>query len=77
MSKQAGGHPARQDERTAKLFRAMKHTVELVRDLDGALSEDAMLCLKAAALGQMQAYSELTGLPAPVTIINNRWDLAA
>ncbi len=64
-----GGHPARQDPEVDKLFRAMKATVELVRDLEGRLTEDGMLSLKAAGLGQMMAYSELTGLPAPAEII--------
>jgi hypothetical protein len=62
-------HPARQDPDVDRLFRAMKSTVELVRDLDGRLSPDALLLLKAAALGQMHAYSELTGLPAPAEIL--------
>ncbi len=52
-----------------QLFRAMRASVGLVRDLDGQISEDAMLCLKAAALGQMQAYAELTGLPTPMEIL--------
>jgi hypothetical protein len=47
----------------------MRSTVELVRDLDGKLSPDGLLQLKAAALGQMHAYSELTGLPAPAQIL--------
>jgi len=63
------GHPAKQDENTAKLFRTMRATVELVRDLDGKLSDDGMLQLKAAALGLMHVYSEVAGLPAPDTII--------
>ncbi len=52
-----------------QLFRAMRASVGLVRDLDGQISEDSMLCLKAAALGQMQAYAELTGLPTPMEIL--------
>ena len=69
MKRKPAGHPAKQDEATAKLFRTMRATVELVRDLDGRLSDDAMLQLKAGALGTMWAYSELVGLPAPDTII--------
>lgn len=52
-----------------QLFRAMRASVGLVRDLEGVVSEDAMLCLKAAAIGQMQAYAELTGLPTPMEIV--------
>jgi hypothetical protein len=52
-----------------QLFRAMRASVGLVRDLDGLVSEDSLLCLKAAALGQMQAYAELTGLPTPLEIL--------
>lgn len=52
-----------------QLFRAMRASVGLVRDLDGLVSEDSLLCLKAAALGQMQAYAELTGLPTPMEIL--------
>ena len=63
------GHPAKQDEDVARLFRTMRATVELVRDLDGKLSDDGMLQLKAAALGLMHVYSEVAGLPAPDTII--------
>lgn len=64
-----GGHPAKQDESVAKLFRAMRATVELVRELDGRLSPEGHLNLRAAALGSMWAYSELAGLPAPDEII--------
>jgi hypothetical protein len=67
-----GGHPAKQDEATAKLFRTMRNTVELIRDLDGRLTDEAMLKLKAAALGTMHAYSELAGLPAPDEIIGGK-----
>lgn len=64
-----GGHPAKQDPDVARLFKTMRATVELVRDLDGRLSDDAMLQLKAAALGCMGAYAEMTGLPKPETIL--------
>ena len=67
-----GGHPAKQDEHTAKLFRTMRNTVELIRELDGRLTDEAMLKLKAAALGTMHAYSELAGLPAPEQIIGGK-----
>jgi hypothetical protein len=68
--KQPGGHPAKQDPAVDKLFRTMKATVELVRDLQDRLPAEEWLCLRAAALGQMVAYSNLTGLPAPVEIMN-------
>jgi hypothetical protein len=59
------GHPAKSDPDVDRLFRTMRNTVELVKDLDGKLSPDRMLDLRASALGLMWAYSELTGLPAP------------
>lgn len=60
-----GGHPAKQDPEVAKLFKAMKNAVELVRDLGPRLSAENELILKASALGLMSAYSELTGMPSP------------
>lgn len=66
----SGGHPARQDPEVDKLFRAMKATVELVRSLQDRLPAEEWLCLRAAALGQMMAYSNLTGLPAPAEVLN-------
>ena len=50
----------------------MRNTVELIRDLDGRLTDEAMLKLKAAALGTMHAYSELANLPAPDQIIGGK-----
>ena len=67
-----GGHPARQDDATDRLFRTMRATVELVRELDGRLSPDADVHLRAAALGMMTAYAELTGLPAPIQILGGQ-----
>lgn len=67
--KKSGGHPAKQDPDIAKLFRAMKSTVELVRDLDGRISAENHINLKASALGLMHNYSELTGLPAPTELL--------
>ena len=64
------GHPARQDADTDRLFRTMRAAVELVRDLDGRLSPDAELHLRASALGMMHVYSALTGLPDPITLTN-------
>jgi hypothetical protein len=69
VKRKPGGHPAKQDPDVAKLFRTMRATVELVRDLDAKLSHDTHLHLRAAALGQMQAYAELTGLPKPYQIL--------
>lgn len=59
------GHPAKQDPEVAKLFKAMKNAVELVRDLGPRLSAENQMILKASALGLMSAYSELTGMPSP------------
>lgn len=64
-----GGHPAKQDPEVAKLFRTMRATVELVQALNGRLSPDGDLNLRAAALGMMTAYAEITGLPAPNEIL--------
>ena len=64
-----GGHPAKQDPDVARTFRSMKSTVELVRDLEGRLTPDAHLNLRAAALGLMHTYAELAGLPAPNHIL--------
>ncbi|WP_143054033.1 hypothetical protein [Arthrobacter sp. yr096] len=64
-----GGHPAKQDPDVAKAFRTMKANVELVRDLEDKLTPEAHLHLKAAALGLMSVYAELTGMPSPVEII--------
>ena len=62
MKRKPGGHPAKQDEATAKLF----------RDLDGRLNPETMIQLKAAALGTMWVYSDLVGLPAPDAIIGGK-----
>lgn len=67
--KKPGGHPAKQDPAVAKLFRTMRATVELVQELDGKLTPEADVNLRAAALGMMHAYAELTGLPKPETIL--------
>ena len=53
----------------AKLFRTMRATVELVKDLNGKVSDEADVNLRAAALGLMHTYAELTGLPAPTEIL--------
>ena len=72
MKRKPGGHPAKQDPHTAKLFRTMRNTVELVQELDGRLNPETMLQLKAAALGTMWVYSELANLPAPDAIIGGK-----
>lgn len=66
------GHPARQDPSTDKLFRTMRAAVELVRDLDGRLSPDAELHLRASALGMMTVWAELSGMPAPIQILGEQ-----
>ncbi|AYN55862.1 hypothetical protein PP635_gp87 [Arthrobacter phage Auxilium] len=67
-----GGHPAKQDPDVAKLFRAMRSTVELVRDLEGKLAPEVHLNLRASALGMMHAYAAITGLPAPTEILGGK-----
>ena len=72
MNRKPVGHPAKQDPNTAKLFRTMRATVELVQELDGKLQPETMLQLKAAALGLMGSYAAVTGLPAPDQIIGGK-----
>lgn len=63
--KKSVGHPAKQDPDVAKLFKAMRMAVELVRDVGPRLGAENELQLKASALGLMSAYSEMTGMPSP------------
>lgn len=63
------GHPALQDPDVARLFKTMRSNVELVRDLEGRLSEESFLKLKASALGLMFVYAELANLPAPDAVV--------
>jgi len=63
------GHPAKQDPSVAKLFRTMRAAVELVQELDGRLSAEADVNLRASALGMMHVWAEIAGLPKPETII--------
>jgi len=72
MKRKPGGHPAKQDPHTAKLFRTMRNPVELVLELDGRLTPETMLQLTAAALGLMGSYAAVTGLPAPDAIIGGK-----
>ena len=66
------GHPAKSDPAVDKLFRTMRSAVELVKDLDGKLSPDANLYLRASALGMMHTYAELTGLPSPTEVVSQQ-----
>ena len=50
----------------------MRTTVELVQTLDGKLTPERMLELKAAALGLMQVYAELTNLPSPTEFLGRK-----
>ena len=63
------GHPARKDPTVEQVFRSMKSSVELVQKLEGRLTDETYLKLRATALGLMFVYSELTGLPAPDTVL--------
>ena len=72
MKRKPSGHPARQDTETEKLFRAMRTTVELVQALDQRLTPERMLELKAAALGLMTVYAELTNLPSPTELLGRK-----
>ena len=64
------GHPARQDPDVRRLFKTMVAGVELVRDLEGRLTDENYLKLRAAALGLMFAYADVAQLPAPDAAIN-------
>ena len=66
------GHPAKQDPAVARLFRTMRAAVELVQELDGRLSAEADVNLRASALGMMNVYAELAGLPKPVQILGEQ-----
>lgn len=63
------GNPARKDPKVAKLFKTMKASVELTRDLKDDLSVEHYEWLRASALGLMVAYSDMTGLPSPMDYI--------
>lgn len=63
------GNPQRKDPDTDKLFRMMKASVELVRDLQGRVDDDTHIHLRAASLGLMETYSKLTGLPSPFEMV--------
>lgn len=63
------GHPARQHTDATRTFNLMKQCVQMVRTMEGKLSEEAHLNLKASALGLMFTYAELTGMPDPIEIL--------
>lgn len=65
MAQHKGGHPARQDPQINKLWKAQVALIELTRDLEPKLSDEAYLCLRSAALGAMHVYAEVANLPAP------------
>lgn len=64
------GHPAKRSPEAVKLERAMRDTVGLVRSLQGRVSEENHIHLRASALGLMVAYSDLTGLPSPLDYVD-------
>lgn len=64
------GHPAKTDPSVDKMFRVMRASVELVKELNGKLTPENDVNLRASALGMMYVYSELTGLPSPSEVIN-------
>ena len=68
MTKQPGGNPG-QDSVVRRLFKTMVASVELVRDLEGKVSNERHLELRAAALAHMRAYAEISGLPAPESVL--------
>lgn len=69
MKRKPSGHPAKQDPDVAKTYNLLKQLVQHVQTMDGKLSDDRHLHLKAAAAGYMFAYAELTGLPDPIEIV--------
>lgn len=70
-TKASSGNPAKtqQDPDEVKLYKAMRSTVELVRDLKGRLTPEQILWLEGSSVGLMFAYAELTGLPNPIEVI--------
>lgn len=69
--KKPSGHPAKQDPQIDKLYRTMRSSVELVRDLEDRLTPTQLLYLKGAAAGMMFNYAALTGLPSPIEVVEN------
>ena len=69
--KKPSGHPAKQDPQIDKLYRTMRSTVELVRDLEDRLTPEQLLYLKGSAAGMMFNYAALTGLPSPIEVVLN------
>ena len=70
-AKKSSGNPAKQqrDPDVEKLFKTMRSTVELVRDLKGRLTPAQIEWLEGTSVGLMFAYAELTGLPNPIEVI--------
>lgn len=69
------GNPARRAQQDSPIVqqtgKAMRATVELVRDLEAAgVHPETLMLAKAAAAGLLAAYAAQTGLPAP-------WDVLA
>lgn len=64
------GNPSRTSSNPERVSKATRDVLELVRDLEGKLSEDTHTHLKASALGLMFALAELTGQPSPYERIN-------
>lgn len=64
-----GGHPAKQDPEVARTFNLMKQCVQMVKTMEGKLTDEAHLHLKASALGLMFTYAELTGMPDPTELL--------
>lgn len=57
--------PRTDQELRDQLYDVMHGGVELVRDLQGRITEDDYLDLRAGVLGLMNVYSAVTGLPSP------------
>ena len=69
-SKQKTGHPAKPDEDILRLKKAMTSAVELSQSLSGRLTEEQHSYLRASALGLMLCYSTLTGMPSPLSVLD-------
>lgn len=76
-AKQSSGNPAKvqRDPDVEKLFKTMRSTVELVRDLNGRLTPEQIEWLKATSVGLMFAYAELSGLPNPAEVIRGEQEM--
>jgi hypothetical protein len=71
MANKLGGHP---DPDVQKLFRTLKNSVELCETMQGKLPEGTYEVLRAATLGLMESYAQVTGKASPIQAILADWE---